>query len=264
MFEKLIESSKHRKRGRTGRYFLITCLIYGVMLTAFGVTTIFWFNPTMAEAYFELTSIALPPPLGNPSPPAAKAPTIARSASVSRVFAPPQTPGPIPPTVAPPNVVYNNAPYVTNPCVGCGAAMGLPDGIAGVPTLSNTAPPPPRPVGTPRPDPPPTPTPAPTPAPTPVKPVVMTSKLLQGNAINRVQPPYPQIAKAAGAYGPVQVQIMISEDGRVLTAEVLSGHILLRDASRQAALQWRFKPTILNGVPVPVTGVITFDFQLNR
>jgi protein TonB len=92
----------------------------------------------------------------------------------------------------------------------------------------------------------------------------MTSKLLQGNAINKAQPPYPQIAKLAGADGPVQVQIMISEDGRVVTAEVLSGHSLLREAARQAALQWRFRPTVLNGVPVPVTGIITFDFKLNR
>jgi TonB family protein len=86
----------------------------------------------------------------------------------------------------------------------------------------------------------------------------------QGKPINKVQPPYPEIAKRAGAHGAVKVQVMISEDGHVMTAKILSGHVLLRDASRQAALQWRFQPTVQNGVAVPVTGVITFNFKPNR
>jgi len=91
-----------------------------------------------------------------------------------------------------------------------------------------------------------------------------SQSITQGKPINKVQPPYPEIAKRAGAHGAVKVQVMISEDGRVMTAEILSGHVLLRDASRQAALQWRFQPTVQNGVAVPVTGVITFNFKPNR
>lgn len=264
MFEKLIESSKQRKRGRTGRYFLVTCLVYAVTLTAFGVMTILWFDPSIAEAFSVVAIIEPPPPLGNSSPPAARPQLATTNNPTSYSSAPPKTPLPIlPPGEDFRKLVSTN---VGVPCVPpCAAGNGVEWGVIGAPPLTDGAPPPPpKPIGTPRPDPPPTPTPAPTPAPTPVKPVLMTSQLLQGNAINKAQPPYPEIAKRAGAHGPVQVQVMISEDGRVLTAEILSGHVLLRDVSRQAALQWRFKPTVLNGVAVPVTGVITFDFKLNR
>ena len=261
MFEKLIESSKQRKRGRTSRYFLVTCLVYAVALTAFGVITILWFNPSIAEAFSVVTIIEPPPPLGNSSPPAAKPQLATPSNTASYSSAPPKNPPPI--LLAGDVHTRVVSANFGAPCVPpCAPSVGVPWGVAGAP-IPDT-PPPPQPVGTPRPDPPPTPTPAPTPAPTPVKPVLMTSTLLQGNAINKVQPPYPEIAKRAGAYGPVQVQVMISEDGRVLSAEILSGHVLLRDTSRQAAIQWRFRPTVLNGVAVPVTGVITFDFKLNR
>jgi TonB family protein len=87
--------------------------------------------------------------------------------------------------------------------------------------------------------------------------------VLQGSAIKRVQPPYPQIAKAARASGPVQVQITISESGEVIEASVISGHPLLRDAALQAARQWLFKPTELSGVPVKVQGILTFNFTLD-
>src|SRR5262245_1059844 len=87
--------------------------------------------------------------------------------------------------------------------------------------------------------------------------------VLQGNAIKKVQPPYPPIAKAARASGPVQVQITISEAGEVIEASVISGHALLRDAALQAARQWLFVPTELSGVPVKVQGILTFNFTLD-
>jgi TonB family protein len=87
--------------------------------------------------------------------------------------------------------------------------------------------------------------------------------VLQGNAIKRVQPPYPPIAKAARASGPVQVQIIISETGEVIEASVISGHPLLRDAALEAARQWLFKPTELSGAPVKVQGILTFNFTLD-
>ncbi len=91
----------------------------------------------------------------------------------------------------------------------------------------------------------------------------VSTGVLQGNAIKRIQPPYPPIAKAARASGPVQVQIIISETGEVIEASVISGHPLLRDAALQAARQWLFKPTELSGVPVKVQGILTFNFTLD-
>lgn len=86
--------------------------------------------------------------------------------------------------------------------------------------------------------------------------------VLQGSAIRRVQPEYPPIAKAANASGAVQVQVTISEKGDVIDASVVNGHPLLRDAALTAARQWQFKPTELQGNPVKVQGVLTFNFTL--
>ncbi len=261
MFEKLIESSKQRERGRTGRYFLVTGLVYGAVLTAFGVMTIFWFNPNIVEAYVDLARLIPPgPPLpSQPSAPLPRRSVTGQSATANQLALSENTPVAIAEMIKtlPPRLPQSG-PFHPNLIIGDNSGIGS-NGFPGVPGahgMGDPPPPPPRAI--------PTPTPTPPPAPTPVKPVRMTSHLLQGNAINKVQPPYPEIARRAGIQSPVQVQIMISEDGRVLTAEVLSGHIMLREAARQAALQWRFRPTILNGVAVPVTGIITFDFKLNR
>ena len=96
----------------------------------------------------------------------------------------------------------------------------------------------------------------------PMKKITVSGGVLQRSAINKVQPPYPAEAKAARASGAVQVQVTISETGEVISADVVSGHPLLRDASLNAARQWKFKPTELSGQPVKVQGILTFNFTL--
>ncbi|MGH9938940.1 MAG: energy transducer TonB, partial [Blastocatellia bacterium] len=83
-----------------------------------------------------------------------------------------------------------------------------------------------------------------------------------GDAITKAQPRYPANAKRVKASGPVDVQITISEEGRVIEAKAISGHPLLRDAAVEAARQWVFKPAILNGVPVKTEIVLTFVFTV--
>src|SRR5262245_27883339 len=85
-----------------------------------------------------------------------------------------------------------------------------------------------------------------------------------GDAITKVQPRYPANAKRVNASGPVDVQVTISEAGRVIEAKAISGHSLLRNAAEEAARQWIFKPAILNGVPVETQIVLTFNFRPPR
>jgi protein TonB len=61
----------------------------------------------------------------------------------------------------------------------------------------------------------------------------------------------------------VQVQVLISEEGRVIEADVAEWNPLLRQSALDAARQWVFRPTLLSGVPVKVQGVLTFNFTLN-
>jgi TonB family protein len=87
---------------------------------------------------------------------------------------------------------------------------------------------------------------------------------LSGKAIKRVPPTYPPVAKAAGAEGPVSVQIVVGESGAVESAKAISGHPLLQSAAVDAARQWQFSPTKLSGSAVKVSGTISFVFSLPK
>ena len=116
-------------------------------------------------------------------------------------------------------------------------------------------------------DPPPPPPPPPPPMsqggaePKPKK-INVSGGVLQEAAINKAQPGYPPEAKKARVQGDVQVQVLISEQGKVVEATIISGPEELRQVSLDAARQWEFKPTELSGVPVKVQGVLTFRFRL--
>jgi len=86
--------------------------------------------------------------------------------------------------------------------------------------------------------------------------------MLAAKAISIPKPLYPPMAKAIGAQGSVTVQILVDEQGKVISAQTVSGHPTLVAAAKQAALQARFTPTILNGQPVKVQGVITYNFVM--
>jgi TonB family protein len=88
--------------------------------------------------------------------------------------------------------------------------------------------------------------------------------VLNGKAIHKPMPPYPAEAIAAGVQGTVTVRIMVDEAGRVTEAEAISGPELLRAAAVTAARNSRYAPTQLSGQPVKVSGVITYDFVLQR
>jgi len=99
------------------------------------------------------------------------------------------------------------------------------------------------------------------PAPRPIlKPV--SGGVLNGTAINLPSPTYPDTARRLRMTGVVVVQVVVDETGKVISAEVLSGPSLLKDAAVQAALRARFSPTKLSGQPVKVSGVINYKFAL--
>lgn len=87
---------------------------------------------------------------------------------------------------------------------------------------------------------------------------------LRNSAIKKVAPVYPDVAKAAGAQGVVTVQVVVDEQGNVATAKAVSGHPLLQQAAVDAARQWTFKPTIVDGRAAKMSGVISFSFVLNK
>jgi len=81
-----------------------------------------------------------------------------------------------------------------------------------------------------------------------------------GHALEMPKPRYPQMARMAHVSGQVVVQLIIDVDGTVMAAAAVSGHPLLYGVSVEAAKNSRFSPTKLDGKPVKVTGVITYNF----
>jgi protein TonB len=105
-----------------------------------------------------------------------------------------------------------------------------------------------------------------TPPPVPVPPKPPTqrqpSSVLISHAVSLPQPVYPPLAKQIHLGGSVAVQILVDEQGKVVSAQTVSGHPMLLLAAKEAALHARFTPTILSGQAVKVQGVITYNFVL--
>ena len=103
----------------------------------------------------------------------------------------------------------------------------------------------------------------PPPPPVPQKPVRVTA-LNMPTKVRDVAPIYPAIATAAGVEGMVIIEAVIAVDGTVRDARVLRSVTLLDHAALDAVKQWRYAPTRLNGVAVPVIVTVTVHFRLQR
>jgi TonB family protein len=84
--------------------------------------------------------------------------------------------------------------------------------------------------------------------------------VINGKAVSLPKPAYPATAKAVSASGAVSVRVTIDEEGNVVSAEAVSGHPLLRAVAVDAAKRAKFKPTMLSGMAVKVSGIIIYNF----
>lgn len=91
-------------------------------------------------------------------------------------------------------------------------------------------------------------------------PKTISGGVLNGKAVSLPKPAYPQVARAAKASGSVVVQVTVDESGNVISANVVSGHPLLKASAVNAASQSKFSPTMLSGKPVKMTGTIVYNF----
>ncbi|HEX8118560.1 MAG TPA: TonB family protein, partial [Pyrinomonadaceae bacterium] len=71
----------------------------------------------------------------------------------------------------------------------------------------------------------------------------------EGWVVSKPAPVYPPIAQAARAQGPVLVEVVVDEEGRVIAAQARSGHPLLQSAAVRAAREVRCKPLFVEGKP---------------
>lgn len=88
----------------------------------------------------------------------------------------------------------------------------------------------------------------------------ITKGVSVGETKNKVQPAYPPLARAAHIAGEVVVMVVIDEEGKVIAAQVHSGHPLLRVNCLKAARESTFTPTLLEGKPIKVLGSLSYRF----
>ncbi len=266
MLDQLVESKSNTKENRRRSEFLLvtfgTVLIVAVSSWTY---SLFAHDFGMGGDDLSLTTLVAPVPVPDEEPPPKpekqpeqKQPDVdVRKELIQNIF---QTP------VKPPDTLSTTKNQVkemrldrmtklgdTNADTGARVDPGVSrvvdnGGTAGLSTGTGT-----EPTGGEAPPPPPKPTPKPIPK-------TVSQGVLNGKAISLPKPAYPPAAKAVRAGGQVTVQVLIDEEGRVVSASAVGGHPLLQAAAVSAARGARFSPTLLSGQPVKVSGVITYNF----
>ncbi|HXL80983.1 MAG TPA: TonB family protein [Pyrinomonadaceae bacterium] len=255
MFDNLVESGSHKQDlGRKGSFILGTVAIYAVLGISFIVGSIWFTVANLDSQDLELTTLVAPVPVPQQAQPdkpqEAKPQKVEQNvdvrkeliADVSRTELVPEKVSAkaldIPPVRrGVTTVVGTESSNAAAPISGPGNGTGI---VAG-PTKVNIADEPPPP-------------------PPPVPHAPISGGVLNGKAISLPKPAYPAIARTAHASGTVVVQVVIDENGNVISAHAVSGHPLLQAVAVAAARGARFSPTKLSGQPVKVTGVITYNF----
>ncbi len=80
----------------------------------------------------------------------------------------------------------------------------------------------------------------------------------------KVQPTYPVRAAERGLEGHVIVELDVTAEGQVVNVRVLeSSNSIFNDASIEAAMRFRYRPRVVDGVPQPATGLQNlFRFEM--
>jgi len=77
--------------------------------------------------------------------------------------------------------------------------------------------------------------------------------------VHMVFPVYPPLSEKR-VDGTVVLREVIGKSGAVKSARYVSGPTNLMKSATDAVLQWRYKPTLMNGVPVEVDTTVTLVF----
>jgi protein TonB len=243
MFEdSLIESGGRlkTKRGWTSLVsFALEFMIIGVM-----VLIPLIFTEALPKGQMMFLLVAPPPPPPPPPPPAA-AVRVVKVVQTDIVNGELRTPTKIPKKVE--MIKEDEAPPPSMAATGVvgGVPGGVPGGsMGGVigSVLSGT------PVAVPK-------------IATPTR-VRVSSGVVSGLLLRKVQPNYPPLARQARIQGVVVLQAQISKEGSIENLQLISGHPMLAPAAIEAVKQWKYKPYLLNGEPVEVETQVQVNFTL--
>ncbi len=98
---------------------------------------------------------------------------------------------------------------------------------------------------------------------TPVKTGRVSLGVSAGLLLEPIRPVYSAIARAAGVQGTVVIHAIISKEGRIESANVMSGPVLLQGAALEAVKAAHYRPYLLNGEPTEVETTFSINFHMS-
>ena len=243
MFEDSLLESAGRLRTKRRWTTMLSFLLQGLLIGLLVLIPLIYTEALPRQQL--MTFLVAPPPPPPPPPPAAMPVKVVRVIQTDIINGQLRTPTKIPEKVA--MIKEESAPP---PMTMAGVIGGVPGGVPGGSMggviggiIGST------PVAVPK-----------QVMPTRVR---VSAGVQQGNLISQVKPMYPVIAKSARISGAVVLQAEISKQGTIEHLQVISGHPMLVQSAVEAVKQWRYKPYLLNGEPVPVETTITVNFTLS-
>ncbi|HEY1657930.1 MAG TPA: TonB family protein [Candidatus Sulfotelmatobacter sp.] len=94
-----------------------------------------------------------------------------------------------------------------------------------------------------------------------IEPVNLPESVARSLLAQKVDPAYPDAARASKQGGSVTLQVLIGRDGTVQDAKFLQGSLMFARAAIDAVTQWRFRPYLFNGRAASVQSAITLNFK---
>jgi protein TonB len=241
LFQDLVDSDTRAHSASKGATFPISFGLHSIAVLAIIIVPIL--QPDLLPEPTSVVKAFFVEPAAAPAPPPPPPPPAPRAAPTRPVVQPPPTSSTFTAPIAVPQEIHREeslSDFGVEGGVAGGVEGGVPGGVVGGVVGGLPAAPPPteraiRVGGN-------------------VKPPLKTFN---------IDPVYPDIAKQAHVQGVVILECTISPQGRVTNVKVLREIPLLNEAAMAAVRQWRYTPTLLNGVPVPVIMTVTVNFKLN-
>lgn len=237
MFEDSLVESTGRIRTRSRWYAVGSFALQAAVLAAL-IFFPYVYPDALPQQALTQVLVAHPPPTAPPQIP---------HAAVAHNERPAPLTGLIAPTMIPRRILADDNAAPTPPGFPVGLEIGN-GGVRDALSLIGSAPPPPRVALRPKPS----------------GPVRVSAGVAAGRLLTPIQPIYPAIARTAHIQGTVVIEAVISRQGSIEHARIVSGPAMLAQAALAAVNRARYQPFKLNGEPVDVETTINIVFALGQ
>jgi TonB family protein len=92
--------------------------------------------------------------------------------------------------------------------------------------------------------------------------VRVSESFADGMVVKKAPPEYPALARKARLEGTVLIMVKVSKTGDVEDIQLISGHPILATAAVAAVKQWKYRPYLMQDLPVPFETRVSLSFVL--